>query len=546
MTGSTPPPENPAASDPSSGSIAYGPLQPPASGGGATAARRAPIVVVLAVVMALLLGGGAFAFLTIDPLHLFRPGPQAAEGLPADAVVYAGMDLDPTATQKVDALRFLNHFPAFRESAGLPDANADVRRTLVTKLLEAGGCTDLDYTDDVEPWLGQRFGFALMPPTDSQPAPFAIAIQVSDEDRAKGGIDALVACGTRASGDAEAAALGVAFSNGYMLLAQTQQEADAYAASADDHSLADDDEFNADIDALGDAGVATMWVDVEAAVDAFADDALGVDRFGDLAEMTSSSQRVAATFRFGSDHVEIATAIFGDTPAVDHDDNPVVRLPDSTVFALSESGGDQRVGQAWDDMLRRSREQSLDLDGEIADFEASSGLSFPDDLETILGRNIMVALDGEGLTAQSLEGADPTLNLGARFTSDPDKLDAIYDQLLGLVPSGVDESMPFVKKSLDDGLVMASNETYADTLADLDGSLGESDEFRSVIDDGASQEFVLYLNMDAVKDEIIDSLRSDGTSPDTIANIEPLKAFGIAMSVRDGYLHATVRLSVDD
>lgn len=540
MAGSTPPPGTPEPPDQLGDSTAYGPLQPHPEPRGA-AARRAPIIVVLAVVMALLLGGGAFAFLTLDPLHLFRPGPQAAEGLPADAIVYAGMDLDPTAAQKVDALRFLNHFPAFRSSAGLPDENADVRKTLITKLLTSAGCTDVGYASDVQPWLGQRFGFALMPPTATDEQPFAVAVQVRDEDQARDGIHALLGCG---SGSTDTA--GVAYSNGYLLLAQTQAEADAYAKAATEHSLADDPEFTADIDSLGELGVATMWVDVQAAVTAFAEGADGADRLGDLSGLTGSTQRAAATFRFGSDHVEIATSVFGDTPSVDHGDNPVVHLPESTVFAVSESGGDQRVGQLWDTMLAQSRKQHLDLDKQISDFEASSGLSLPDDLETILGHNIMVALDGEGLTSQALAGSDPAgIDLGVRFTNDPAKLDVIYARLMDLVDSGVDQSMPFVKKDVDDGLVIATNDAYADKLGALDGSLGDSDAFRSVVDDGANQELVLYVNLDSVKDQLIQSMQDDGASADAIANIEPLKAFGITAHVDGDYMHGTVRLSVD-
>jgi len=501
-------------------------------------------VLVLALVVALMLGGGAFAFFKVDPFHLFRPGPQAAEGLPADAVLYGGIDLDPTASQKIDALRFLNHFPAFRSSAGLTDANADVRKVLVGKLIDSLHCPAVDYARDVEPWLGQRFGFALMPPTATEDHPYAVAVQVGDQDAARKGIEALETCDASASAPAGAPTAGVAFANGYMLLSQTQADADTYAQSATEHSLADDSEFSADVGSLGDAGVATMWVDVEAALSSVGD---GSSQLDDLTGVTSSAQRVAATFRFGSDHVEIATSVYGDAPAVEHGDNPIVRLPDSTVFAMSESAGDQRLAQAWDGSIAKARAQNPDLGKEISDFEARSGLSLPGDLETILGHNIMVALDSEGLTADVLAGADPSrINLGARFTNDPTKLDVVYDRLLGLVDSEVDQAMPFVKKDVADGLVVATNESYADKLGALDGALGDTEAFRSVVDDGAGKEFVLFVNFDSVKDEILQSMDDGGQSAGVIDNLRPLKAFGITQEVDGDYLHATVRLSVDD
>lgn len=580
MAGPTPPPGTPGPADPSSGvppvqgwfpgsgvgsgggngpgggswggsggwgdtpSYGYaGAPQPPLPSRG-TGARRAPVVLALVVVLALLLGGGAFAFLETDPFHLFGPGPQAAEALPADAVLYVGMDLDPTASQKIDAVRFLNHFPAFRNSAGVPDAEADVRRALVGKLVDSLHCTGIDYEHDVMPWLGKRFGFALMAPTATEPEPYVAAIQVNDESAAREGIAALETCFAKDQGVPGGSAEGVAFVNGYLLLSQTQVDADGYAEAASEHSLADDADFAADVGSLGDAGVATMWVDVRAAVSAFGDGAAQLDP---LSGVTSTAQRAAATFRFGSDHVEVATSVFGDTPAVDHADNPVVKLPDSTVFALSESGGGQRIAQAWDGSIAKARADNLDLDREISDFEASSGLNLPEDLETILGSNIMVALDGVGLTSDTFGGADASrINLGARFTNDPAKLDAIYDKLLGLVDSEVDQSTPFVKLDLTDGLVIATNDRYASALGTLAGSLGETDAFRSVIDDGAHQEFVLFVDIDSVKDQILESMREGGQSASTIANLQPLRAFGVTEHVDGDYLKVTVRLSVED
>ena len=49
-----------------------------------------------------------------EELAAERARQQAAEAIPADAVFYVGIDLDPSAEQKINALRFLNHFPAFK------------------------------------------------------------------------------------------------------------------------------------------------------------------------------------------------------------------------------------------------------------------------------------------------------------------------------------------------------------------------------------------------------------------------------------------------
>jgi hypothetical protein len=508
------------------------------------ASRRGLKVLVLTVVLTLLVGGGAFAFFVVDPFHLFRSGPQPAEAFPADAVFYAGVDLDPKASQKVDALRFLNHFPSFRDNAGLTDANADIADRVIGKAMADLDCPGVTYQDDVKPWLGERFGLAVMPRSGQDKEPVAFAIQVSDEDAARKGIEALNSCDVPLDPTSDGSPMGIAFVHGYLLLAETQAQADAYAKSANEHSLADDADFKADLDSLGDLGVATTWVDVAGIVDTFADE---IPLGSGLGEVGASLPRVAATFRFASDHIEIATSIHGKVSAVDEDPNPVVKLPDSTVFAMSESGGGQRLADTWQRSIDELRKREPSIDDEIDQFQAETGLRIPTDLETVLGRNLMVALDKQGLSADALEqGGLPALNLGVRFTNDPAKLDALYAKISDLIRSSTGSDSPLVKKDFDDGIAIATNAHYAEEIGALEGDLGDSDAFRSVVPDGTGQEFVAFLNFDAIKPLILQQMREDSESADTIANVQPVKAFGITVDVDGDYAHFTMRMSVDD
>jgi hypothetical protein len=336
----------------------------------------------------------------------------------------------------------------------------------------------------------------------------------------------------------------VSFVNGYMLLAETQAQADTYARSADQHALADDPEFKADMSSLGDLGVATMWVDVAAAVHSYGD---AVPQGGQLEGLTSAAGRVAATFRFASDHIEVATSVYGDTALVDHAPNPIVDLPDSTVFALSESGAGQRVASYWKKGIDQVRKGDPSIDQEISDFQTQTGLKLPTDLETLFGRNIMLALDKQGLTASSLSGNDfSRLNFGVRFTNDPAKLDALYGKVTDLIRSATGSNIPISKKDFADGIALASNDAYANTLAGLGGTLGDSDAFNSVVDDGSSQEFVMFFNFDAVKDQVLKTMSDAGVPAAAMDNLRPLKAFGITTHVDGSYQHLTMRLSVDD
>ena len=78
------------------------------------------------VVGVLALGAGAMA-----AASFFAQGAQPAEALPSTTVAYASVDLDPSGSQKIDAFRTLNKFPAFKDKVGIhsvDDVRAEARR----------------------------------------------------------------------------------------------------------------------------------------------------------------------------------------------------------------------------------------------------------------------------------------------------------------------------------------------------------------------------------------------------------------------------------
>lgn len=526
----------------------YGPGAPQPPYDATSAGNRGLKVLVLTVVLTLLVGGGAFAFFAADPFHLFRSGPQAAEALPADAIFYAGMDLDPKASQKVDALRFLNHFPAFRDNAGLTDANADVADQVVGKAIDKLDCPGVTYADDVKPWLGDRYGIAVMPSTPKTPVPVAFAVQVSDEAAARAGIATLNHCDQATATSPSGGTVGVAFVNGFMVLAETQVEADTYATSAGEHSLADDPDYQADMGAVGDLGVMSMWMDVDAVVKEFGDQLGAAFPAGNPAlDLPSTQTRMAATLRFGSDHVELASVFSGAMADFGNNPNPVVDLPDSTLFAFSASGVGPSVAKSWNSFMDRMGGNDASIQQQISDFEAQTGIALPDDLTTLFGDNLMLSLDSRGLDAGTFNSEDlSSLDAGVRFTNDPAKLDALYAKVTRLIQSTTGSNLPLSKQDFDDGIAVASNDAYAKKLAALDGDLGSSDTFTSVVSDGADQAFVAYFDFEAVRDKILQSMTKDGEPASTIDNVRPLRAIGISADSSGDYGHVTMRVSVDD
>ena len=55
----------------------------------------------------------------------------------------------------------LRRFPAFRDQVGL-NADDDLKKKVFELVQDDAHCPDLDYGDDVEPWLGDRAAIAAV------------------------------------------------------------------------------------------------------------------------------------------------------------------------------------------------------------------------------------------------------------------------------------------------------------------------------------------------------------------------------------------------
>ena len=276
--------------------------------------RLALYAVVVLLVLALI--GGV----TVAVRGLSGGGAQPEDALPGGAFAFAKVDLDPSAGQKINALRFLRKFPALRDKVSL---NGDLRETLFESVSESAGWEKLDYDQDVEPWLGSRVAIAAYSPAErpknsggsassgaglatpseavKAPAPavapsaatlqpgelgetfgpedfeeefgsesdlgevtpfgpipsIVVALQVTDAAKARAGLDKLIA----ASPDAPKP--GIVIRGDYALLAVSQAAADQAAKDAGKGVLSADADFTSDLAALGD-GVAKAWVNMDA------------------------------------------------------------------------------------------------------------------------------------------------------------------------------------------------------------------------------------------------------------------------------------------
>jgi hypothetical protein len=347
------------------------PLAPAPRGGNG---RRMAIIGGL-VLTGALVTGGVWAWNAF-----FSQGPQPAEALPAGTLAYASIDLDPSGAQKVEAIRFLRKFPAFKDEIGL-DTDDDVRKEIFTRIQDEGACEELDYEDDIEPWLGDRFAFAAVDRGDDSPAPVLVA-QIKDEDKAADGLDKLVECGNQMTGDSEDIG-GYAFNGDWVILAETEAIAKDVVADAEDDALSEDSDYTKWTEASGDPGIMTLYAAPEAG-----------DAFVEFMEDAPQAFFGYSSYSSGEDYAYPEEAPPAPEPA-DPDDfptaSPSVQPPGEQPTELPSQFPTEFPTDLPSDLVTHSpsevpsafQSQQAEPDSELqpdSDFEASSNLEpLPDD-----------------------------------------------------------------------------------------------------------------------------------------------------------------------
>ncbi|MBK7721178.1 MAG: DUF3352 domain-containing protein [Austwickia sp.] len=156
-------------------------------GAAAAAGGRKRGIVIGAVGVSLLAVGGVAA---IAGPKLFSSGTsqdgQPATVLPIDSLAYYRLDMDPSTAQKVAAFRLFDKLPDAKKVLG--DSNP---KKALFELIKKDDpkLKDIDYTNDIDPWLGDRLGLAILAPAAGGKDPMVVAaVQVKDEAKANAGI----------------------------------------------------------------------------------------------------------------------------------------------------------------------------------------------------------------------------------------------------------------------------------------------------------------------------------------------------------------------
>ena len=516
-----------------------GPGKQPRSRGrsGVLAAASVAVVAVLGV------GGWAVA-------QLMAGGSSPASAVPATAVGYLSINLDPSASQKIEAIKILKKFPALDKRLDLGSRD-DLRRWVFEQVQKGSGCTDVDYGKDIEPWIGDRIAVAAV--REGRSAVPVVAVQAGDQDAARAAVKKLAACSDGADHT------GTAFVGDYLLVSDSQQHADVAAKSAEQAPLADDADFQTWMKRVGDPGVITAYASADAPAlvaklqrlesTTMLQKAPALGSAPDvkrLSPLYKDFQGMAAVVRFhdGALETEMVTKGLPAGMGAQGRTGPAVgTLPATTAAAFSVGFQD-----GWLRDYLESMNQVLgdgqSLDQMLRQGEAMTGLRLPEDIETLLGQGLSVSVDSS-LDPKALAGSpDPsTVPVGLRIKGDPAKITAVIDKLRAM--AGPSAGAVHVAKG-DGMVVVGTDQAYVDKLL-TDGGLGSTASFDEVIPEADRAGAVLYVDFDAGNGwaEKLGDLASDN-DPRVRENIAPLEALGIS-SWQDGdaVQHGLVRLTTD-
>jgi hypothetical protein len=261
-------------------------------------------------------------------------------------------------------------------------------------------------------------------------------------------------------------------------------------------------------------------------------------------QMLDDFDGAAATVRFDDGAVEVEYAMSNyqkDLTRFAESDEGVSMvggLPDDTVaaFGLSLTDG---WGDAMLDYVKSTMPEEADaVDEQLAQLESETGLSIPEDLETLLGDGVTLSL-GSGIDPDAIANGGPgEVPVGLKIKGDAGEIQAVLDKIAAQAPP---EMAEFMKVTEGDGYaVLALQDDYRGKL-ESGGDLGGSDDYQKVVESDDAQS-VLYVNFDADDNWLV---RVTEDMPEVSENLEPLSAFGISSWVDGDVMHGLFKLTTD-
>jgi hypothetical protein len=451
--------------------------------------RRGVVGLVSAGVAVALVAGAGLAWAAFNG----DTGDQPEKHLPGTAAALVKADLNPSGSQKIDAVRFFAKFPFAKELQG--DQPQDPKRFLYERLVT--NTPSAPAWSEVEPWLGDRVAIGAVP-VDGEPVPVAV-LQVTDEAKA------------RATFAAHTDAAQARVEQGWAVVTDSQAHLDAVTAATAKGVLAEDSTFKHDTQALGDPGVLGGWVDASRLGDGAATALTGNPLLG------GATQHVAFVGRFTGGNAEVSLRSFGQEAALGKGGagDVVAALPGDTVAAVGLTDGGANLTSAWSRLLQTSPETGQAL----GQAEEQSGLKLPGDLVDLLGQRFALAVGAPDASGQPV--------LGVRAQSTTAASSGALDRLLAATDSS---GLSLERRDIDGGYVVSTSRPHAEALASGKGDLGSSAAFRDAVPDAGDAQMVAYVDVERL------AATYSSFTDDAGDELKALKAIGLSASgTSDGY-----------
>lgn len=493
---------------------------------------------------------------------------QPAAVLPVDSLVYARVDFDPSAAQKVAAFRLFDKLPEAKNALG--DSNP--KKALFELMAKNNEqLKDVDYAADIEPWLGDRMGMAVLAPKEKGGDPIPVAaIQVTDEakanegmtklreksqglklndlaDQAKKqtGLNQLPTVGNRATatltpqpnagGNTTSDDTVHWYRDGYLLLTDKASEQTVRDA-VDKGQLTANADFTADMNDLGEQGVMSGWMNTPKLMDAaLANDTSGsADTVREFMDMVG---RQAMALRFNPGSLEMTSIARGATGNVDRPAaRDLAKLPGDTAAFFSVTGGGEQLKTVWPKLEKAISQSSPSFSRDLDGFKKATNVAIPEDLQTLLGTQFDLII-----SEKSVKDRLPVL--GLRLLTDTTKAESVLGNMNNLLKQVSPETASVFglnTKTERDFVYVGATTSYRDELV-AGGNLGDDATVKEAVKDLASASSVLYVNLDKIESLYLPA----ATDPQAKDLLESLKAVGVSSVTNGDRTESTMRLLVN-
>jgi hypothetical protein len=265
-------------------------------------------------------------------------GPDPASAVPAKAPLYLEATVRPEGDLKDDTLSVAGKL------LNTDDPEAEIKKFLQDSAADSD-TADLNYDEDLKPWLGQRVGFFITELKGSD-AEGSLVLQATDTDKAKETLNREIRepakSGAPAPKVTESQYTAQAVVDDFAIVGtESGVKASIDALQSDGGALADADQYKKATDALGDEDetLGALYVDVKSVIDqGVASGELEKDDATAVRQIFSASgfETVAAGLSVQENalRVDIASPVSKKQPDLGNPSEAVAQLPGDSWLAL--------------------------------------------------------------------------------------------------------------------------------------------------------------------------------------------------------------------